>query len=85
MGKFERNKEYDFEYRHCIYSGISKQIEFETKYGTEDKRKELEYIVNRYCEEEILSGLYLQKQLEEYISVLNERMNKNEQKNDCTD
>ena len=37
MEELKRNAEYDFAYNSCIYSGISRQIEFETKYGTEDK------------------------------------------------
>ena len=73
MEELKRNTEYDFAYNSCIYSGISRQIEFETKYGTEDKRQELKYIVDKYNDEIVISGAYLKKLYEKYVEYLRER------------
>ena len=73
MGEFKRNRAHDFSYTTCIYSGISNRIKFETKYGTDDKTEELKYLVDRYCEEEIISGNYLKEELERYIEAAKER------------
>ena len=74
----KRVAKYDLTYKSCIYSGISRLIRYEIEHGTEDKREELEYLVNRYCMEEVISGTYLQKELNEYISAFNKRSRKNE-------
>ena len=73
MEELKRNAEYDFAYNSCIYSGISRQIEFETKYGTEDKRQELKYIVDKYNNEIIVSGAHLTELYEKYVESLKER------------
>ena len=73
MADFKRNAKYDFLYDSCIYSGISRQIEFETKYGTEDKHQELKYIVDKYNNEIIVSGAYLTELYEKYVESLKER------------
>ena len=73
MADFKHNAKYDFAYNSCIYSGISRQIEFETKYGTEDKRQELKYIVDRYNNEIVISGAYLTELYEKYVESLKER------------
>lgn len=65
MEDFKRNSKYDLTYTNCIYSGISDAIDFEIKYGTKDKREELQYIIKRYCNEEIVSGSYLEMQKNE--------------------
>ena len=51
MENFERNSKYDLVYTNCIYSGIFNTIDFEIKYGTKDRREELQYIIKRYCNE----------------------------------
>ena len=73
MADSKSNAEYEFLYNSCIYSGISKQIEFETKYGTEDKRQELKYIVDRYNNEIIVSGSYLEELYNKYVESLKKR------------
>lgn len=64
------NPKYDLVYGFCIYSGISGQLDFEIKYGTDDNREELKYLVDRYCEEEIVSGSYLAEKYNEYVTSL---------------
>jgi len=66
MGNFQRKPEYDISYGRCVYAGISREIDFESKYGRSDRREVLAYLVNRYCEEHIVSGKYLRDELEEY-------------------
>ena len=73
MGGIKRNNKYDLDYKLCIYSGISNKIRFETEFGTDDKTEELKYIVERYCEEELLSGDYLKEELERYIEAVKGR------------
>ena len=73
MADFKRNAKYEFLYNSCIYSGISRQIELETKCGTEDKRQELKYIVDRYNNEIVVSGAYLTELYEKYVESLKER------------
>ena len=73
MTDFKPNAKYDFVYDSCIYSGISRQIEFETKYGTEDKRLELKYIVEKYNNEIVVSGAHLTELYEKYVESLKER------------
>ena len=70
MEKFKRNANFDFEYYTCIYSGISDKIDFEIKHCKEDKRESLKYIVDRYCDEIIVSGAYLQEKYSEYVKTL---------------
>lgn len=66
----KNNLKYDIAYGSCIYSGISSQLDFEIKYGTSDKREELKYIVDRYCDEEMVSGKYLIEKYNEYVTSL---------------
>ena len=70
MENFKHNSKYDFIYDVCIYSGISGQIEHEIKYGKEDKREELKYLVDRYNKEVVISGAYLQEKYNEYVETL---------------
>ena len=70
MEKINSNANYDIEYYTCIYSGIFNKIDFETKYCKEDKRKELKYIVDKYCDEIIISGAHLQDKYNEYVEAL---------------
>lgn len=67
----------DMLWTQCIYSGIYNQIEFEMKYGSEDRTEELQYVVDKYCNENIVSGSYLQEKLDEYKRVVKEKQ-KNE-------
>lgn len=53
-------------YASVVYSGISRAIDYEYRYGSEDKREQLEYMVNRYAEEHIVGAKYLQESLEIY-------------------
>ena len=73
MADFKPNGNYDFDYYMCVYSGISSHIERETKYGTEDKRQELKYIVDKYNNEIIVSGAYLTELYEKYVESLKGR------------
>lgn len=72
MQEFQRNPKYDLSFATCVFSGISKEIDFEIKYGTDDRTEELQYLVDRYCEEFIISGNYLQEKMKEYaLSIKN--------------
>lgn len=66
-------KNYDLDYALCVYSGISKTLDFEMKYGSEDKTEEFQYIVDRYRTECIVSGSYLADKLSEYKKYVKER------------
>ena len=70
MEDFKRNLKYDLIYTNCIYSGIFNEIDFEIKYGTKDRREELQYIIKRYCNEELVSGAYLKEKYNEYVETL---------------
>ena len=41
-------QKYDLIYTNYLFSGISNEIDFEIKYGTKDRREELQYIIKRY-------------------------------------
>ena len=60
-------------YYSCVYSGISNKIDFEMKHGIEDKTEELQYCVNQYCEDFVISGHYLKEKLEEYKKAIQNR------------
>lgn len=60
-------------YTQCIYEGISRNIDFEIKYGIADHTKELSYAVQRYCDEHTVSGNFLKEQLEQYRQTVKER------------
>ena len=70
MENIKNNASYDFTYYTCIYSGISDKLDFEIKYGEEDKRERLKYIVDRYCNEVVISGAYLQEKYNKYVEAL---------------
>ena len=73
MQDFKRNARYDFTFSSCVYSGILNRIDFEIGYGTEDKTEELQYCVDKYCEEYVISGNYLKGKLEEYRQAIKSR------------
>ena len=60
-------------YYSCVYSGISSKIDLEMKYGTEDKTEELQYCVDKYCNDFDASGNYLKWKLEEYKQAIKSR------------
>ena len=60
-------------YYSCVYSGISNKIDFEMKYGTDDRTEELQYCVDKYCEDFVISGHYLKEKLEEYKQAIQSR------------
>ena len=60
-------------YYSCVYSGISDKIDLEMKYGTEDKTEELQYCVDKYCNDFAASGNYLKEKLEEYKQAIKSR------------
>lgn len=64
---------HDLAFASCVYSGISKKIDFEMKHGTEDKTEELQYLVDRYNNDFIVSGSYLIEKLEEYKQAIKSR------------
>lgn len=70
MQDFQRNPKYDLSFATCVFSGISNKIDFEMKYGTKDRRKELQYVIKRYCNEELVSGAYLKEKYNEYVETL---------------
>lgn len=70
MEDFKRNSKYDLTYTNCIYSGISDTIDFEIKHCKEDKREELKYIVDKYCDEVVISGVHLQEKYNDYVETL---------------
>lgn len=60
-------------YYSCVYDGILREIEHEMEYGTEDKTEELQYCVERYCNDIVISGHYLEEKLEEYKQAIKTR------------
>ena len=73
MEDFKHNSKYDFMYDVCIYSGILGRIEHEIKYGKEDIRKELQYVVDRYNKEVVISGAHLQEKYNDYVKALKDK------------
>lgn len=73
MQNFKRNAKYELTFASCVYSGILHQIDFEIKHGTEDRTEELQYCVDKYCEEYVVSGSYLKGKLEEYKQAIKSR------------
>lgn len=73
-----KRKEYKLKnaYTLAIYTGISETIAHEIKYGKEDKREELAYMVERYNREEVISGATLEEQLKQYNQLAEERYGK---------
>lgn len=73
MQDFRRNPKFDLSFAICVYSGISNEIDFEIKHGTEDRTEELQYLVDRYNNDFIVSGHYLNEKLEEYKQAIKSR------------
>lgn len=73
MQDFQRNQKYDLVFATCVFSGISNEIDFEMKYGTDDRTEELKYLVDRYNNDFIVSGHYLNEKLEEYKKAIKSR------------
>lgn len=73
MQNFQRNIKYDLSFATCVFSGISNEIDFEMKYGTEDRAEEFQYLVDRYNNDFIVSGRYLYEKLEEYKQAIKSR------------
>lgn len=73
MQNFKRNARYDFTFASCVYSGILNRIDFEIKYGMNDKTEELQYCVDKYCNDFVVSGNYLNEKLEEYKRAIKSR------------
>lgn len=65
--------EYNLSFAVCVYSGVSKKIDFELRHGADDKTEELQYCVDRYCDEYVISGNYLREKLEEYKQAVKNR------------
>lgn len=63
-------------YTLAIYMGISETIAHEIKYGKEDKRGELAYMVERYNREEVISGATLEGKLKQYNQIAEEKYGK---------
>lgn len=76
MGEFERQAKFDLAYASCIYSGISKALDFDMEYGQEDRTEEFQYIVDRYCSEIIVSGDFLKEKLKKYKKYVKEKHRK---------
>lgn len=64
---------HDLAFASCVYSGISNKIDFEMKHGTEDKTEELQYCVDKYCSDFVVSGNYLNEKLAEYKQAIKSR------------
>lgn len=73
MHEFQRNAKYDLTFASCAYSGILNQIDFEIKHGTDNRTEELQYLVDRYNNDFIVSGSYLIEKLEEYKQAIKSR------------
>lgn len=73
MQDFQRNPKYDLSFATCVFSGISNEIDFEMKYGTEDRTEEFQYLVDRYNNDYIVSGSYLVEKLKEYKKAIKSR------------
>lgn len=73
MQDFKRNAKYDLTFASCVFSGIMKEIESEIKYGIEDRTEALQYLVDRYNNDFIISGSYLAEKLEEYKQAIKNR------------
>lgn len=67
---------YQILYTATIYNGIMEQICQSIKYNSTDRRKELKYMVDRYCREEILSSADLVEALEKYNKIAEENFGK---------
>ena len=70
MQDFQRNPKYELSFASCVFAGISNEIDFEMKYGTEDRTEEFQYLVDRYNNDFIVSGYYLNEKLEEYKQAI---------------
>ena len=64
---------FEFEYASCVYSGIVDSIRYETEYGTKDKTEILQYLVDRYKKEHLLSSKYLQEELDKYKELIKDK------------
>lgn len=73
MHEFQRNPKYDLSFAACVFSGISNEIDFDMKHGTKDRTEELQYLVDRYNNDFIVSGHYLNEKLEEYKQAIKTR------------
>lgn len=68
--EFQRNPEHEMMFYSCVYNGISSQIDFYMRvFPEEDHTAELQYIVDRYCNEYLISGAYLREKLQKYIDT----------------
>lgn len=70
MRDFKRSAKYDLSFATCVFSGILNEIDFEIKHGTKDRSEELQYLVDRYNNDFIVSGSYLVEKLEEYKQAI---------------
>lgn len=73
MQDFKRSAKYDLSFATCVFSGILNKIDFEMKHGTKDKTEELQYCVDKYCSDFVVSGNYLNDKLEEYKQAIKSR------------
>lgn len=64
---------HDLAFASCVYSGIINRIDFEIKYGMNDNTEELQYCVDKYCNDFVVSGNYLKEKLEEYKQDIKSR------------
>ncbi len=73
-----KRKEYKLKnaYTVAIFLGISETINYECKYGKEDRREELAYMVDRYNREEVISGATLEEKLKQYNQIAEEKYGK---------
>lgn len=73
-----KRKEYKLKnaYTVAIFIGISETINYEIKYGKEDRREELAYMVERYNREEVISGAALEEKLIQYNQIAEEKHGK---------
>lgn len=74
MQDSKKKPEYEIVFASCVYSGISKEIDWEMEHGMTDRTEELQYCVDRYCDEFIVSGQYLQEKLDEYKQAVKTRI-----------
>ena len=60
-------------YSACLVTGIVDQLEREIRYGTANRTKEFQFVIQRYFEEYRTSSDFLVERLEQYKQVVEER------------
>ncbi len=65
-------------YSSCVFAGILSTIRKEVENGTEDRRPELQYAIERYKQENGVSAAFLEEEMDQYQKVIEERRKQSE-------